>query len=476
MQGRFFSNLILLILVNLLVKPVSLFVVDAGFQNELGHAEYGIYFSLLNFSLLFNILLDFGINNYTTRRVAQQPHKAKRLFGSVLIFRILLFLFYIAVLLICGIVIGYEERALTILCLLGINQFIILCIAYLRSHFAGFHYFRLDALLSILDRFLLILVGAYFLFYFEGVLTIETFVWIQFFTYIFSFAVGYLLFLKYIDKPIFSVNLRLSWAILKRSLPFATLIVLMLIYSRLDSVLLERLHDNGAEQAGIYAQGYRLLDAFYMFGMIFAGLLFPMFSRFLSEKRLSIYPLLQSAGDLLIGSAILIVFICIYNSDLFLSLIYDDYLQAIDPFKWLILSFIAICMNFIFGTLLTASGNLKILNWISFLGIVINVALNIFMIPKYGALGAAITTFVTQFFTAILQCIYAIKMFEIPISINRILKYPILILVLFLGSYYFAQNSYLIFFQLIIGISSLFLFSFISIDSLNEMLNEKQLK
>jgi O-antigen/teichoic acid export membrane protein len=213
-----------------------------------------------------------------------------------------------------------------------------------------------------------------------------------------------------------------------------------------------------------------------MFGMIFAGLLFPMFSRFLSEKRLSIYLLLQSAGDLLIGSAILIVFICIYNSDLFLSLIYDDYLQAIDPFKWLILSFIAICMNFIFGTLLTASGNLKILNWISFLGIVINVALNIFMIPKYGALGAAITTFVTQFFTAILQCIYAIKMFEIPISINRILKYPILILVLFLGSYYFAQNSYLIFFQLIIGISSLFLFSFISINSLNEMLNEKQLK
>ena len=151
MQGRFFSNLILLILVNLLVKPVSLFVVDAGFQNELGHEEYGIYFSLLNFSLLFNILLDFGINNYTTRRVAQRPHKAKRLFGSIFIFRILLFLFYLVVLLLCGLFIGYEERALTILFLLGINQFIILCIAYLRSHFAGFHYFRLDALLSILD-------------------------------------------------------------------------------------------------------------------------------------------------------------------------------------------------------------------------------------------------------------------------------------------------------------------------------------
>lgn len=476
MQGRFFSNLILLILVNLLVKPISLFVVDAGFQNQLGHAEYGIYFSLLNFSLLFNILLDFGINNYTTRSVAQQPHKAKRLFGSVFILRIVLFIFYIVVLLISGLIIGYEGRALSILCLLGVNQFIILCIAFLRSHFAGFHYFKLDAILSILDRCLLILSGVYFLFYFEGALTIEIFVWIQFFTYIVSFAVGYLLFLKYIDTPIFSFNLRLSWAILKRSLPFATLIVLMLVYSRLDSVLLERLHDTGAEQAGIYAQGYRLLDAFYMFGMIFAGLLYPMFSRFLAEKRSAIFPLLQAAGDLLIGSAIVIAFICIYNSDLFLSLIYDDYLQAINPFKWLILSFIAICMNFIFGTLLTASGNLTILNWISFLGIVLNVALNIFLIPKYGALGAAITTFFTQFFTAILQCIYAIKMFEIPISLKQILKYPILILVLFMCSYYFAQNSYLIFFQLLIGISSMFMFSFISIKSINEMLKEKLLK
>ena len=166
----------------------------------------------------------------------------------------------------------------------------------------------------------------------------------------------------------------------------------------------------------------------------------------------------------------------INNSELILSFIYENYQQAIDPFKWLILSFIAICMNFIFGTLLTASGNLRVLNWISILGIVLNVTLNICLIPKYGALGVAITTFFTQFFTAVLQCVYAIKSFEIPISMKQILKYPILIFVLFIFSYCFAQNSYLIFFQLLIGISSLFLFSFISINSLNEMFKEKLLK
>lgn len=476
MQGSFFSNLVLLILVNLLIKPVSLLVVDAGFQNELGHTDYGLYFSLLNFSLLFNIFLDLGINNFTIRRVAQQPHKAKRLFGAVFIFRIFLFIFYLVLLLTSGVIIGYDNAALSILCLLGVNQFVVLCIAYIRSHFTGFHYFKLDALLSVLDRFLLILIGGYFLFFRQGQLSIYTFIWIQFGTYLTTFFIGYFLFIRYIDKPTFSVNFKLSGAILKRSMPYAILILLMLIYSRLDGVLLERLHENGAEQAGIYAQGYRLLDAFYMFGMIFAGLLFPMFSRLLSENKAAIYPLLKSAGDLLLGSAILIAFICIYNGDLFMSTIYQDYEEAVGPFQWLMLSFIAICMNFIFGTLLTASGNLKVLNWISFIGIGVNITLNILLIPRFGAEGAAITTLFTQFFTAVLQFLYAVKRFEIPISVFHIIKYPLYILILLGVSHLYYAHDYMILLQFIVGISGMFILSFISKNSMFNIFQENEIK
>ena len=46
----------------------------------------------------------------------------------------------------------------------------------------------------------------------------------------------------------------------------------MILYSRTDSVILERLHPDGKTETGIYAQGFRLLDALYMFGMIFVGL------------------------------------------------------------------------------------------------------------------------------------------------------------------------------------------------------------
>ena len=76
------------------------------------------------------------------------------------------------------------------------------------------------------------------------------------------------------SKSVILETERSSLEIIKQSLPYAALILLMLLYNRSDAVILERIHVNGRIEAGFYAQGFRLLDALYMFGMIFAGLLF----------------------------------------------------------------------------------------------------------------------------------------------------------------------------------------------------------
>ena len=60
-----------------------------------------------------------------------------------------------------------------------------------------------------------------------------------------------------------------------------------------------------------------------------------------------------------------------------------------ETFGWLMVSFIAISCNYIFGTLLTANGSLKSLNILAVFGIIINIFLNLFLIPKSGSVGAA---------------------------------------------------------------------------------------
>ena len=86
-----------MVLLNLLVKPIAIFGIDAAVQNRVPAEDYGIYFSLLNFSFLFNILLDLGINNFTTKNVAQYPEMASKYLGKVLGFRFILFILYAVV-------------------------------------------------------------------------------------------------------------------------------------------------------------------------------------------------------------------------------------------------------------------------------------------------------------------------------------------------------------------------------------------
>jgi len=71
MQKRFLSNLFLSLFLNFLIKPVSVLVIDAGVQRHVGNEAYGQYFALLSLTLITNIILDIGINNFTTRNIAQ---------------------------------------------------------------------------------------------------------------------------------------------------------------------------------------------------------------------------------------------------------------------------------------------------------------------------------------------------------------------------------------------------------------------
>jgi O-antigen/teichoic acid export membrane protein len=92
MQKTFLSSLLITIFLNLLIKPLALFGIDATVQNRVGPEEYGLYFSLLNLTVILNMLLDLGINNYTIKSIAQKPEIAKSYFGKIFNFRLVLFL------------------------------------------------------------------------------------------------------------------------------------------------------------------------------------------------------------------------------------------------------------------------------------------------------------------------------------------------------------------------------------------------
>ena len=487
MHRIFFSNLLFSLLLNLLVKPIAIFGIDAQVQNVVGLDQYGLYFSLLSLSLILNILMDLGINNYVIQTVAKNKEEAKSQISSILVLRLALFLVYISILFTSAFLLAYDSTGMKLLFFLGLNQLFIVFIAYFRGFFSGLQHYKLDSFFSVFDRILLIITAGSVLLLPTGYhMSIQLYIQLQTFGYFLTFLMAFLFFKRIIGTIDWKIDLLHFKAVLQKSLPFALLIILMSLYTRIDGILLHTFATNGNVETGIYAKGFRLLDALYMFGMIFAGLLFPMFSNVLRESVQKVKELVLISSHFLMSGVIIVVFILIGHAGYILQLIYTSKSEAITPFCWLMLSFLGIAMNFVFGTLLTANGNLKELNIISAIGVLLNVSLNIFLIPKYGASGAGFTAFITQITMAITQFILCARYFQIKIGLVSIGKWILFTLsfvcILFLFSLIMMnlvdQNLFydspilfggIICIELILGLTLMFVFKFIELKPLKNL-------
>lgn len=97
MQRKFIVNIIILIGLNLLIKPFWIFGIDRTVQNIVDTQTYGIYFALFNFTFLFNIALDMGITNFNNRSVARRNDFLKESFARIFSLKIILFVFLFGV-------------------------------------------------------------------------------------------------------------------------------------------------------------------------------------------------------------------------------------------------------------------------------------------------------------------------------------------------------------------------------------------
>ncbi len=407
MQKKFIVNLLFLLLLNLLVKPFYILGIDAEILNRVGPESYGNYFAIINFTFLLNIFLDLGITNFNTKNIAQNQQLMGKHLSKVLSLKLLLSFFYILITLGLGFWWGFRSNEIHLLAFLALNQSIVAVILYLRSNLSGLHMFKHDSLISILDRLLLIIICSVLLWggVTEQAFQIEWFVYAQTFSYLITAIVTFLLLSSKTEKVKFSFNKVFSLMILKQSYPYALLVLLMSFYFRSDSVMLEKMLEDGSKQAGYYAQGYRFFEAANMIGYLFAALLLPIFSNMLKKKE-AIDDLVMLSFKLIFSGSLILCFACYFFQDEIMAWKYDDihHYSAV-TFSVLMMCFVCVTTTYIFGTLLTANGNLKALNIMALGAVFVNVGLNLLLIPKYLALGSAVASLITQLFVTVAQVV-----------------------------------------------------------------------
>lgn len=426
MKRKFVTNLILLLFLNLLVKPFWIFGIDRTVQNLVGDESYGLYFALFNFSMILNILLDVGITSYNNRNIARHNFLLPKHLSNIVGLKLLLALVYAVFSFVVAGIIGYDKVQLHLLFFLVFNQFLISFTLYLRSNISALHLFRTDSLISVLDRTLMILICSVLLFtdVLGGHFNIRWFVYAQTVAYVLTAIITFVVVLHKSGKIVVRFDWRFFVVFLRKSYPYALLILLMSLYNRIDSVMLERMLPDsvGREQAGIYAQAFRLLDAVSMFGVLFAGLLLPIFSKMIKQNE-PLGQMVKLAYTLLIVPAIIIAVSSVYYDQEIMSVLYKSNTAfSSDILGILMLGFIGIATTYIFGTLLTANGSLKQLNLMAFAGMVLNVVLNLVLIPRLMAYGSAYASLSTQLFTGGAQLILALFIFRLNFSITYVFQ------------------------------------------------------
>jgi O-antigen/teichoic acid export membrane protein len=444
-QKKFVKNIAFLIVLNLLIKPFWPLGIEPAVQNAVGNASYGEYAILFNFSFLLNIILDFGVTQFNNKNIAQNNHLLTKHFSSLFSLKLVLGVIYLAITILSGLIIGYDYRFMKLLFVLAINQFLISMILYLRSSLLGLHLFKTDSFVSVADRIIMIFLCLGLLLRWFGIeIDIMTFVYTQ--------TIGYLLTAVIAFGTVYykTEHFKLKWnwpfslMILKQSFPFAILVLLMTFYNRLDSVMLGALLPNGvgSEQAGIYAKAFRLLEAGNMIAYLFSVQLIPVFSKMLKHKE-NIEQLVKLSFILLVTPALVVSVGCFFYSNEISSLINHGVTDSAVEFSVLMLCFTAVSTTYIFGTLLTANGNLKQLNIMALIGICINLVLNFVLIPKYQALGSAFSSLITQFFTAGIQIYFAYKIFKFKVNLRLIIALLVFIVGIIIFNYAsrtFTQN------------------------------------
>ncbi|MCU0381123.1 MAG: polysaccharide biosynthesis C-terminal domain-containing protein [Chitinophagaceae bacterium] len=396
LQKSFFRSLLLLVVLNLLVKPVWIFAIDRSVQNITGFEAYGHYFSLLNLCIILNFILDLGITSYFNREVASRQVHDVSLFSQALHGKLLLsLLFGISVVMVAWLTGIRDYGLLLLLILLQTGSSLLL---FIRAFLTAAQLYRLDAIISITDKlFVIITVGVMILFpVLTGGVTINRFAVMQIAGIAASVILGIVFLYWKVPGFRFRPFTGFRKSLFVSSLPFALNIFLMTLMSRTDGFLLERMHPNGAAEAGIYAAGYRLLDAFNMAGFLMAGFLLPFIARHWPNLD-HFAPVLLACRHLLVLGSFWVASFALAAPEYLAEMLYHQD----NPYTVFVISMVlqalpALSMVHIYGTTLTATRNIRAFLYITLVFAVLNLLLNLLFIPVYGAIACAIIAVFTQ--------------------------------------------------------------------------------
>lgn len=195
---------------------------------------------------------------------------------------------------------------------------------------------------------------------------------------------------------------RARWKpLLALALPIGVAGALGSIYYRIDAVLVFHLAD--AREAGVYGAAYRFLDPLTYFPAAIITAFMPVLAATVGQDRARTRELVQRAAELMVVLGLPAVVTTVVLSGQIVDLLFgDEYARTADVLPVLMVGFLAICLGTLGGYLAPIVGLRWRLAGIAGTCVVVNVVMNVLLIPRHGAVGAAWATAATEALSMVL--------------------------------------------------------------------------
>jgi len=166
---------------------------------------------------------------------------------------------------------------------------------------------------------------------------------------------------------------------------------------------------SGASEIGLYSVAQRPVQLFYIIPGVLSAALFPTISRLIGQnKRREFRAVLEKSmsASLLLGIPIVLGGL-ILGGELIPFLFGEQYLSSVLTFRILLLTILMGASAALIGNALISSGEQKVFAVYTTIGALTNVLLNVILIPRYGIVGAAIATILSQ---VLINSLFLLKM------------------------------------------------------------------
>ncbi len=387
---------------------VFFFVLNIIAANLLLAEQYGVFCKALALVTFLEIINDCGLRFIYTRDVVRNSSLKKQYLDNILGLQVILGIFCAAIAFgLTYLLPGYGgETRKVVLLLEGATIFRVLKFS-VRHTFRAFDLFRFETLSLMFERVSFLVIGFIVLWMGYKVVMFSA-AWLVIRSIDFAFIV--FLLRRKLFKPSLAFDLELWKRLVREGIPFAIAFIAGVALIKIDTLMLSVLRRDPDEEIGWYNAAYMLINGFVIYSVIFRNSLFPSMSRLhkeSSEKALSLYE--TGVKYLFIGALPLMAIGLFLASDIIGFIYQEHYSESV-----IALQLLSIILPFHFlskngQVVLGAIDKQKVSMHLTLAALGLNVGMNLFAIPRFGYVGAAVTTIISEIVFFALISIYLLR-------------------------------------------------------------------